>query len=156
MLTFSVVCLFNPFFTVNQSLTSLGTKLMTVMKCLTSKDGETQQIKIMMSSLEQSVRACLSLRIIPRMWSKASPFTSHWQWCGGCGEGGLWGWGRIYNCMAVWPSLNILFPCRIPVIVIRWLSLQNVSVFQWLLEYVFFFERSDLATIICLCLFCCV
>lgn len=70
-LTFSVVCLFNHFFTVNQILTTLGTKLMTIMKCLTSKDEETQQTKIMMSSLEQSVRACLSLRISPGMWSNS-------------------------------------------------------------------------------------
>ena len=40
----------------------------------------------------------------------------------------LWGWERVCNCMAVWPALSILFPSRIPVIVIRWLSLPNVSV----------------------------
>lgn len=58
-------------------------------------------------------------------WVTASPFTSHWQWCGGCGQDS--GWGRVSDCVAVWPSPSILFPCRIPVIVIRWLRLPSVS-----------------------------
>lgn len=40
---------------------------------------------------------------------------------------GLRGWDMVYNCMAAWPSPSILIPSRIPVIVIRWLSLPNVS-----------------------------
>jgi hypothetical protein len=43
------------------NLTLLGTKLMTVTKCLTSKDEKTSETKVVVFCLEQCVCACLSL-----------------------------------------------------------------------------------------------
>lgn len=128
ILTFSVVCLFNHLFTVKVlvplSLTFLGTKLMTVMKYLASKDEKTWANQ---NHAELSGLGCASP--LGSAWEcqvAASPFTSYLHWCGGCAEDSGAEVGFI-NCMAVWISLSILFPCRIPVIVIRWLSLPNVS-----------------------------
>lgn len=39
----------------------------------------------------------------------------------------LWDWAEVYNCTAVWPSLTIVSPSRIPVTVSRWFILPNVS-----------------------------
>ena len=96
----------------------MGTKLMTIRKCLSAEGEKTEQAYI---TAERCASASAWERRVPA--SHPPPLAGLrrlWR--------GLWGSERVCNCMAVWPALSVPFPSRIPVIVIRWLSLPNVSV----------------------------
>lgn len=122
-LAFSVVGLVNHVFTVEPlapiNLRPLGMKPMTIMKCLTSKDEKNKEPKC---SLQQSC-----VYAFPKHSLGEQHFHPPLTGRGMHGLEKALGLSRGYNCMAVWPSLTICSPSRIPVTVIRWFILPKIS-----------------------------